>query len=185
MAKVVRLCEVPGCEMRHYSKGLCSRHYFRKRRGASDWMTLPAPLPSDPYERMMLFVERDERGCLLWQRSVDTDGYGMLGIGGRPLKVHRLSYEHAYGVIPKGLVIDHLCRTRHCVEPTHLEAVTNEENLQRGRGYRRQNGRYGACRNGHPYTPENTYTNPNTGKRSCRGCAREQERKRAWQRKQR
>lgn len=69
------------------------------------------------------------------------------------------------------MVIDHLCRVRLCVNPSHLEAVTNLENLRRGAGYGLQNGMRSKCINGHRYTPKNTYTAPDGGIR-CRACAR-------------
>jgi len=47
---------------------------------------------------------------------------------------HRLAYERAKGSIPAGLQIDHLCRVRECVNPDHLEAVSQRENIRRGKG---------------------------------------------------
>lgn len=88
-------------------------------------------------------------GCLLWIGPV-RGGYGVISMtrGNRKLKVfaHRASYEHARGPIPTGLVIDHLCRTRCCVNPWHLEPVTSVENVMR---YHRSRTH---CVNGHPYT---------------------------------
>ena len=102
-----------------------------------------------------------------------VSGYGVLSLGrGVTMLAHRWSYEHFVGPIPDGLVIDHLCRVRHCVNPDHLEPVTNEENLRRGAGYGLRNGMRSACINGHEYTPENTYTHPTKGSVTCRECAR-------------
>jgi hypothetical protein len=86
---------------------------------------------------------------------------------------HRVAYELFKGPIPAGMDLDHLCRVRCCCNPDHLEPVTRKENLRRG-----LNGQKTACYKGHPYTPENTYYRANTGKKQCRLCAREMDRKR-------
>lgn len=77
---------------------------------------------------------------------------------------HRLSYTLAYGSIPEGLVIDHLCRTPVCVRPDHLEAVTQQENMRRGPGAKTH------CKRGHEFNEVNTYVRKDTGARFCRPC---------------
>lgn len=73
--------------------------------------------------------------CHEWKAFVGPYGYGVLNIvrnGKRTVGMaHRLSYEMVYGPIPEGLVIDHLCENKLCVNPLHLEAVTREENSSR------------------------------------------------------
>lgn len=59
-------------------------------------------------------------------------GYGRLHVEGSKVWAHRYSYEMLTGPIPDGLVIDHLCRNRACVNPAHMEPVTSRENLRRG-----------------------------------------------------
>ena len=75
---------------------------------------------------------KKSRGCWLWQGAINTNGYGNFHNKGRTVKAHRFAYEICVGEIPKGLTIDHLCRVRHCVNPSHLEPVTMRENFLRG-----------------------------------------------------
>lgn len=78
-------------------------------------------------------VGDDPLGCWEWQRGKTTAGYGhaYLGKGGERY-VHRLAWEQLRGEIPDGLVIDHLCRNRACMNPWHMEPVTQSVNASRG-----------------------------------------------------
>lgn len=72
-------------------------------------------------------------GCHLWIASrFKGTGYGCWNADGRAMGAHRWNYTRRKGAIPDGLVLDHLCRVRHCVNPDHLEAVTQKVNAQRG-----------------------------------------------------
>lgn len=75
--------------------------------------------------------------CWLWRGALGVHGYGQIHLlidgKDRHRMPHRVVYEHLVGPIPAGLQIDHLCRVRHCVNPAHLEPVTNAENTRRGR----------------------------------------------------
>ncbi len=65
--------------------------------------------------------------------SIDGEGYGRVKRDGRSYQAHRLLYEQVVGSIPGGLVLDHLCGVRRCVNPDHLEPVSQAENTRRGR----------------------------------------------------
>jgi hypothetical protein len=125
-------------------------------------------------DRFYRYVDRQpEDGCWLWTGSKDRQGYGQFSAGvrtkagnTRPSPAHRVAYELVLGPIPVGLVIDHLCEVPACVRPGHLEAVTNAENLRR----KWDRMRAGKCRNGHPWTPENTYAKADGSYRQCRRC---------------
>ena len=118
--------------------------------------------------RFMKKTEIIESGCWLWLGYTDRKGYGIFGVSsGKTVKAHRFSYELFVGPIPEGLPLDHLCRTRNCVNPFHLEPVTNQENVIRG--FRARTAKT-HCKNGHELTESNTYHHPKTGWRDCRKC---------------
>src|ERR1700685_4696540 len=76
-----------------------------------------------------------ESPCWPWLASVNNHGYGVLGLGSRRAGIglaHRIAYELERGEVGRGLVLDHLCRNPSCVNPWHLEAVTQKENIRRG-----------------------------------------------------
>lgn len=116
------------------------------------------------------FIEDPQTGCWDWQLTKTSQGYGRKTVKGVKQFAHRLYYEKFVGPIPEGLSIDHLCRNPSCVNPAHLEPVTHQENMRRTRRSH--------CRNGHEFTPENTYVNPSSGSRNCRVCMTETARRR-------
>jgi hypothetical protein len=90
-----------------------------------------------PIEERLLSMTSPEpnSGCWLWMGSVGRDGYGVVRTGGRSGKcqgAHRVAYELFKGPILDGMVLDHLCRVRCCINPDHLQAVTLRENIRRG-----------------------------------------------------
>jgi hypothetical protein len=127
--------------------------------------------------------------CLDWVGRRNEKGYGLVWLDGRQQRAHRVVYELLVGSIPDGLVIDHLCRNRACVNPDHMEPVTVWENTRRGENFmargqnpgvtrdlpprpkRRPPSAKTECDHGHAMTPENTYTGPK-GHRECRECRR-------------
>lgn len=82
---------------------------------------------------------------------------------------HRVSYEIFIEEIPQGFLIDHLCRNRACVNPWHMEVVTNKENVLRGFGACAVNARKTHCKYGHKFSDKNNYYYPN-GRKDCRIC---------------
>ena len=107
--------------------------------------------------------------CILFAGSVNTDGYGMLFDEGKQLRAHRVMYESLVGEIPLGKHIDHLCRVRLCINPDHMEPVTNVMNIMRGEAPSAQNARKTHCNEGHEFTDSNTHYRSN-GWRICKQC---------------
>ncbi len=119
----------------------------------------------------------DGDGCWLWTASLHQ-GYGHFALSRSVTRAHRIAYELLMGPIPEGLQLDHLCRNRACVNPAHLEPVTLQENLRRGRGTgpateaaAQKKRAKQTCQRGHEFTPENTRLIEG-GYRRCRTCAR-------------
>jgi hypothetical protein len=111
--------------------------------------------------------------CWIWTGARTTSGYGTIRFG-RPDRVtylaHRLSYTWHVGPIPDGLVIDHLCRNRACVNPEHLDPVPQSVNMNRSRRP--------MCRRGlHAMTDDNI-TPTSKGSRSCTACIKEKRQRR-------
>ena len=114
-----------------------------------------------------------ESGCWLWVAGTSS-GYGRFYLNPRrrATRAHRVAYEALIGPIPDGLTIDHLCRVRHCVNPSHMEPVTSRENTLRGNGPTAVHARQTYCRRGHEFTFENTYMEGrNKKRRRCRICS--------------
>lgn len=115
-------------------------------------------------------VAEEDRGfvtpCLIWMGSRNGQGYGTVIRDRKTHMAHRFSWESANGPIPEGLQLDHLCRVPSCVNPEHLEPVTNAENVRRGAAAR---PKVTHCQRGHEFTPGNTGVSAR-GTRFCRAC---------------
>ena len=167
-------CSIDGCNRRAKARGWCMKHYKRWYLHGNPQYVAP------PVDRGALFWAKvdksDPEGCWLWTGAL-SDGYGSFGIEGHRTKgAHRYAYETLVGPVPSGLQLDHLCRVRNCVNPDHLEPVTQRENLLRSEGAAARNARKTHCENGHPFDDENTSST--NGKRRCRACGRESEQRR-------
>jgi hypothetical protein len=137
-----QVCDVDGCPRPVLARRYCRPHYERLMahgdpRGGpairADVPPRPQPVPRQPVD-VRFWSKVDRSGdCWLWtgQKTRAVDGYGRFRFEGRQVMAYRWSYEQENGPVPEGLELDHLCRTRLCVRPDHLEAVTPSENVRR------------------------------------------------------
>ncbi len=120
---------------------------------------------SDPVKRFEeLYTPEPNSGCWLWEGTINNKGYGSFHVSKErhSAKAHRFSFETFIGPIPDDFVIDHKCRTRCCVNPDHLEPVTNDENMRRGHHATKAH-----CKQGHELQLV-----PGYAQRICRTCRR-------------
>lgn len=170
-------CQECGAELKARQQVVCGPKCSGKRNRLT------------PQKIMQRFWERvDKSGeCWIWTAGKTVGGYGVFSFGkNKQDMAHRWSYKKFVGPIPDGLFIDHLCRNRACVRPSHLEPVTNRENILRGTGFSARHAAKTQCSNGHEFTPENTKIMRRNGvfrRRICRICHRK--RWNAWYAKSR
>jgi hypothetical protein len=163
-------CSVDGCgRVGKLKRGWCSRCYQRWWNHGEPTTCLDTT-DLTPEQRFLRLSRLVASGCVEWMGTRTAKGYGMFK-DGKSISAHRWAYLHWVGPIPDEMQLDHLCRNRACVNPWHLEPVTNREN-QRRSPLAPQNRSH--CIHGHEFTPENTILTATryggTG-RACRACA--------------
>lgn len=161
------------------SRVLCQLSYLGlKAENSRQAVYLVADLPTYISDRIVIA----DSGCWEWIGDHDGHGYGRCHwhLPEYPdlkrWRTHRLVYTLLAGPIRIGFVIDHLCRNTKCVKPSHLEPVTNRENIRRGISADQWRNRT-HCPRHHPYDERNTSTSTKGG-RICRTCARDRMRAR-------
>lgn len=152
----MKTCTIDGCERKHNARGWCTTHYER-------WRAHGDPLAGR--ETRTCYVDAEAAfgarteplcwtGCVVWTGHL-RDGYGTITVNGRPMRAHRYAWERERGPIPDGMVIDHTCWERSCVNVDHLRLATVAQNVQNRSGARK--GRVhdlprGVNRNGRGYS---------------------------------
>lgn len=139
-------CSIAGCDGPHFARGWCEKHYFRNYKRGSTELTEPQRTMTIE-DRFWFKVDKSAgpEGDWLWTAGRTGQGYGQFYADGQKFLAHRFAYELCIGPVSEYLQVDHVrtrgCRSRLCVNPAHLEAVTLAENLRRApAGKRAQNG---------------------------------------------
>lgn len=123
----MKTCTVGDCKKPFRAKGMCDTHYHAAMRTNT--------VPPSPTMEERFWSKVDKTGvCWIWKAYRANTGYGQFGMGSKVLSSHRVSYELANGPIPEGMVIDHKCHDRACVNPDHLRAVSYKQNAEHRRG---------------------------------------------------
>jgi hypothetical protein len=182
-----RTCIVPNCPKRWRARGLCNAHYLAFRKNGC----IPDVEPTECYPRGWGATDDFEyaadriavmaSGCWHWTGPIFPNGYGYARRPDITEMAHRFVYRLHCGEIESGLVLDHLCRNPICVNPDHLEPVTQRVNVvDRGHSPTAEVSRTGICMKGHRIAEGNLYISPG-GARRCRECLQVNRAER-WQR---
>lgn len=183
-------CGKPKSEVfrKNLNRGRCKNCYQRHVYALKKAGTFAAIEPAPPLERLFSHGVPGRNGCIIWTGYTNpVTGYGQVSISGLPEAggyTHRAAYLLVKGEIPKGYVIDHACHNRdpdctggticihhRCINPHHLDAVTQSENRVRSPHTKTSaNALWTHCKHGHAFTPENTRIVSTTGARVCVTC---------------
>lgn len=118
-------------------------------------------------------------GCWGWIGHINKYWYARFAIGGVQGQASRRAFELWRHEIPDGMQVDHLCRNRECVNPSHLEIVSPKENTLRGNTLGAMNSAKTECIRGHEFDS----TQKQGKHRLCQKCQTEQKRLRRQRRR--
>lgn len=177
METETRACWRDDCTEKRTRRGMCDTHNIQ-------WIADHPPRTTRlrgraEEERFWFYVDQKEVAeCWVWLGALDIGGYGVFNLneqnGGGQVKAHRYAYRTMRGEIPekidgKNAELDHRCRIRPCVNPWHLQVVTQRGNTLIGVGFAAENAKKTHCPNGHPYAGDNLMITSEVA-RVCRKC---------------
>lgn len=148
-------CNIEDCERPSRARSWCDMHYWRWRKhgdplGAAyrgpeaTFLAMTEPIVGDPAH-------------IIWTGALDGGGYGRIQVNGRVVRAHRWAWEREHGPIPDGMVIDHRCYERSCVNTEHLRLATHKQNGANRSGAwkgRKHDLPRGVYRNGRGYSAQ-------------------------------
>lgn len=135
-------------------------------------MTNMERISKSEFERFTSYYKLSDSGCKLWNKKLDKDGYGMFYFRKKSRRAHRVAYYIIHGDIPDGMFVDHICKNRNCVEPSHLRIVTPKQNsVENSLSVGAINAQKTLCKNGHKF--DRKYGN----QRYCSICMAEKKRR--------
>lgn len=146
-------------------------------RGLTPGVSLMQPqyTPVLPFDKLAPYIDASG-DCWEWTGRLNSSGYGSLSVKidgkWRNRMAHRLVWVTLVGPVPDGLTLDHLCRVRHCVNPDHLEPVTQKVNNARGYGPPSKNIKKLVCIRGHDDWRLKPHKASGSSYRFCRSCMR-------------
>lgn len=129
-------CSIKICERKAGTRGLCGLHYkrFWRKNQLKAFETKFKFFPHDK-ESQKIFIKENSNfnklsDCWEWKFCKDIDGYGVIGINNKTMKIHRLSFIAFNGEIKDNLSILHSCHNTSCCNPSHLRSGTTLDNMR-------------------------------------------------------
>lgn len=133
-----RKCSIEECSKPRRSNGFCGTHYARYRKWG-DPLYVKEVHFSDPEEAFAARTRRDG-DCIVWTGAKYPSGYGQIRINNKLIRAHRYAWERVNGPIADGLIVDHMCWNRACVNVAHLRLGTDALNRQNLSGAYKNSG---------------------------------------------